>query len=609
MKPLVQARGRSIGRVEVATRWRLAAAPDPEAVRALERSLDLHPLVAQLLVARGYRSLEDAETFLKPDLGDLHDPMLFVDMDRAVARLMRALAGGERITVYGDYDVDGVTSTAILISFLRQIGAQVEAYIPHRLKEGYGLNLNAVREIAARGTRLLLTCDCGVTAVEEVDAAARAGMDVVVIDHHRVPTRPPAAVAILNPYREDCRFPFRHLAAVGVTFNLLMALRRALREAGWFHRHRQPEPNLGELLDLVALGTVADVVPLVGENRIFVAHGLRRLAEAKRPGIVALKEVAGIEPGPVSAGQIAFRLGPRINAAGRLDEASVGLSLLLSGDLATARRLAADLDAANEERRRIEREITAEAAAQAEAKLERGPGLVLVGDGWHRGIVGIVASRMVERFHRPTLVLARDGDRIRGSGRSIPAFDLHAGLGACARHLERFGGHRAAAGLELQAAHLEAFEADFLDACVRALAPEDLLPELAVDAELCPTEVDLRLACDLERLAPFGLGNRAPVFLARGVRIRDARLVGRGEPAHLKGRVDRLEAIGFGLGDAIGFCGAGRVDLAYGVEFNRFRGRTTLQARLRAVVPAGRALVSQQDGAETAEMRWGHPHF
>src|SRR4051812_5197355 len=392
-------------------RWSLGDGTRAEAVEQgarLAAAVGVPPAVGRILWARGHKDAAAAERFLEPKLDQLPDPFGLKGIDAAVARLQRALAQQEPICVYGDYDVDGVTSTAMLVFVLRKLGGKVDFYVPHRLVEGYGLNTEALARLAARGIRLVVSADCGVTAVAEIDAAARLGMDVVVIDHHTASQDLPRAVAILNPHQPGCTFPGRELAAVGVAFHLLLALRKRLREAGWFAA--RPEPNLREMLDLVALGTIADVVPLTGPNRVLVHFGLRELARGARIGVLALKSVCQLA-GEVSAGDVGFKLGPRINAAGRLDDASVGVRLLLSEDLREARQLAEQLDRANAERQELQARIADEAVAQAEklGSPEERRTLVVSSGGWHAGVVGIVASRLVERFHRPALVLAEEG--------------------------------------------------------------------------------------------------------------------------------------------------------------------------------------------------------
>ena len=564
-------------------RWELQ--PSSDEALALAAALGCHPLVAQVLWRRGVRSPAEAQAFLQPTLAELPDPSLLKGIEPAVERLVRALETGERITAYGDYDVDGVTSTTLLVSFLRACGASVDHYVPHRLAEGYGLNLEAVARLAGRGTRLLVTLDCGVTAVAEVDQAIRLGVDVVVVDHHTTPAELPRAAAIINPWQPGCTYPTRHLCAVGVTFLLCTALRRRLREQGWFATRR--EPNLKSYLDLVAIGTVADVVPLTGVNRLLVRSGLEVLARSQRPGLRALKRVAGLPvEGPVTAGQIGFRLGPRINAAGRLDDAGRAVELLLSENPVEAEALAAELDAANAERQAIERAISEEALAQAQARPEA-RGLVLHGEGWHPGVVGIVASRIVEKTHKPTVVIGVDPETGlgKGSGRSIEAFHLYDALQACSEHLARFGGHKHAAGVTVERERIEAFAAAFERHAADMLSPEDLVPRCRIDGVLDPREIDAPLCEALETLAPFGAGNPEPVFSLRGVTAR-GRVVGQNHLKLTLPEAPLVDAIGFGLGERLPDL-AGRVDLAFTLGFDEYRGERRLQLKLRHLRAAG----------------------
>jgi single-stranded-DNA-specific exonuclease len=565
-------------------RW-IETAVDAAAVARLAEALRLHPVAARVLAGRGLADPADAEAFLASRLSELPDPFTMKGMDAAVSRLVQAVEAGERIACYGDYDVDGVTSTALLCGFLRAAGADVVTYTPHRLVEGYGLNTEAVRKLAAQGARLLVTLDCGITSVEEVRAAAALGVDTVVVDHHTVPVELPAARAILNPHQPGCAYPSKGLAAVGVTFALAMALRRTLRERGRFGAGRV-EPNLKDALDLVALGTIADVVPLVGANRILVRWGLEAIAKSRRPGLCALKRVAGIaEGGEVTAGQVGFRIAPRINAAGRLDDAGRGVRLLLSDDEATARALAEELDRENAARQEIERRILDEATEDARARVEAGArGLVLARDGWHAGVVGIVASRIVERFHRPAVLIALEDGSGKGSGRSIEAFHLYDALAACSGHLVRFGGHRHAAGVTVERGSLAAFKAAFEAHAAAQLAEEDLVPRCRIDGWLEERDVTERIAEDLAKLGPFGAGHPEPVFALRGAAAR-ARTVGAGN-AHLKLALGRgIDAIGFGMGDRLAAC-AGPVEAAFTLGFDAWDGARRLQLKLRDVRPA-----------------------
>ena len=580
-------------------RWQFGPGTGRDAVQEgsrLASALGVPAALGRVLWARGYRAQAEAERFLEPRFEHLPNPFELKGIEAAVSRLQRALLQGEPICVYGDYDVDGVTSTALLVSVLRKLGGKVDFYVPQRLIEGYGLNSQALAKIASRGTRLVVSADCGVTAVAEVDAAARLGLDVVVIDHHTASQDLPRAVAILNPHQPGCTFPGRELAAVGVAFHLLLALRKRLREAGWFAA--RPEPNLREVLDLVALGTIADVVPLTGPNRVLVHFGLKELARGGRVGVLALKSVAQLA-GEVTAGDVGFKLGPRINAAGRLDDASVGVRLLLTEDLREARVLAEQLDRANAERQELQARIAGEAVAHAE-KLgppEQRRTLVVSSSGWHVGVVGIVAARLVERFHRPALVIAEEGGVAKGSGRSVEGFHLYDALARCAHHLTKFGGHKHAAGITLDTARIGAF-ADALEAQGReALDAEQLSARLRIDAELHPREVHLELASQLRRLAPFGAGNPEPVFFCRELAAHEVRLLpdkrGAG-PGHLKLRLGEaaacaaeedptsLDAIGFNLGGTALPVGT-RLDAAFQLAIDTWNGAERLQLKLKGV--------------------------
>jgi single-stranded-DNA-specific exonuclease len=578
--PLAPVEGGAPGR-----RWVEAEVDGARAAR-LAAAMGLHPLAARVLAARGLGEPDAAGAFLAARLQDLPDPFTMRGMDAAVERIVRAIEGGERIALYGDYDVDGVTSTALLAGFLRACGAELSTHVPHRLTEGYGLNAAAVERIAGEGARLLVTLDCGIASASEIRAAAALGVEAVVVDHHTVPVELPEARAILNPHQPGCGYPSRDLAAVGVAFNLALALRKTLRGRGRFGAGR-PEPNLKDALDLVALGTVADVVPLVGANRILVRWGLEALGRSRRPGIRALKRVAGLAEGAeVTAGQVGFRLAPRINAAGRLDDAGRGVRLLLEDDAERADALARELDRENQARQEIERTILEEAVHDAAARVSAGArGLVLARDGWHAGVVGIVASRIVERFHRPAVLVALGEGQGKGSGRSIEGFHLHEALEACAVHLARFGGHRHAAGVTVERARLPAFREAFEAHAAARLREEDLVPRCRIEGWVEEREVDERAALDLGRLGPFGAGHPEPVFALRGAPSR-ARTVGAGG-AHLKLSLGRLDAIGFGMGERLALCD-GSLEAAFTVGLDEWDGRRRVQLRLKDVRAAAR---------------------
>ena len=558
------------------------------AASVLSRELGLHPVAARVMANRGYRTPDAAKSFLDDALTGLPDPFRMKGLPAAVERLVRAIREQERVTLWGDYDVDGVCSTALLTTFLRDVGLEARTYIPHRLGEGYGLNVGAIEKLAAEGTRLLVTLDCGITSHAEIAKANALGLEVIVVDHHAVPETMPPAVAVLNPLQPGCEYPTKWLCAGGVTFNLCMALRKSLREGGWFSVVKRAEPNLKQLLDLVALATVADVVPLTGANRILVRHGLEILTAGVRPGVRALKEVAQLSGARITAGHVGFRLGPRINAAGRLDDASVGLQLLLSKDVERARPLAQKLDAANAERQQIERAMLQGAIDQAQGFVDQGArGLVLAQEGWHPGVVGIVASRVVERFHRPTVLIGSHDGVWRGSARSIEGFHLYDALKTCEHHLAKFGGHKAAAGLSIDPARLDAFRESFHAVTGARLSDEQLIPRQRIDAVVQPKELDVKAVEALQTLAPFGMGNPEPVLGSRRV-VTSPRVLENKQPGlagHLKLTLEpapQLDCIGFGFAPLAGVTEA-PVDLAYQVSVDEFMGNQRVGLKLKAL--------------------------
>jgi single-stranded-DNA-specific exonuclease len=541
--------------------------------RALADQLGLSEPIAVTLVRRGYRTVAEARGFLAAD--EVHDPLEFEGMAEVVEMLLGAAGGGRRITVHGDYDVDGVCATAILISALRDLGADCDWYIPDRLGDGYGLSVDGVKRLAARGTDLLLTADCGITCAHEVEEAKAAGMQAVVTDHHSPSERLPDC-PILHP--EVSHYPFTDLCGTGVAYKLACAL-RALGPT-WDEETAEAD------LDLVALATVADMVPLVGENRSLVRRGLAVARRARRPGLRALISASGSEVERLDEGDLAFRLAPRINAAGRLYRADAGVELLLTADAERAAEIASELDRANLERRQTEREV--EAAAEAARRelpdrLREGAALVIAGQGWHPGVVGIVASRLVERYWRPVVLLSFDAEgRGRGSGRSIPGFDLLAGLQACSEHLVRFGGHRAAAGLELRASELERFRDDFLSHAEQQLGPEDLTRTERIDALVGGEGLGLELAEELERLAPFGAGNPGVRLLVPSARLGDVRSMGEGKHSRFSLRSGGSRALGVAFDrPSLPVSESEPVDAAVRLEVNQWNGSVEPRVVLR----------------------------
>jgi single-stranded-DNA-specific exonuclease len=557
--------------------WTIGPCPHREA-GALAQALGLSEITASVLVRRGYGDPAQARAFLAGEQ-PLHDPFLLGDMTAAVERIRAAIAANRRICVHGDYDADGICATALAVLVLREAGAEVDWHLPSRFDEGYGVNGETVTRLAEEGCGLVLTVDCGITAVEEVARARELGLDVVVTDHHRPGDGLPDCPLVAT---RPSAYPFQELCGTGVVYKLGQALLGTDSEA------------LARHLDLVALATVADVVPLVGENRSLAIAGLRTLARTQKPGLQALMRVARVDPATVDAGQIAFRLAPRINAAGRLGHPRIALELLLTDEADEARVRAERLEELNRDRQAIEDRILRAAIDQVEEWPEakqRRRGYVLAGEDWHEGVIGIVASRLVERYHRPVVLIAGADGLWKGSGRSIPSFDLHGALNACSRFLGRFGGHRAAAGLSIAAEHVEPFAAAFAAQAEDVLADDDLLPTTIVDAVLPRgTTLTLELCAELRRLAPFGLGNPEVTLLAPSCELGDLATVGEGK--HLRFRVRRD---GSDAGSAIAFGQAaqldrlrrvGHYDVAFRLQENHWNGTVAPQLVIRRVFDA-----------------------
>ncbi len=561
---------------------------DYSEARTLASALDLAEPIAVTLVRRGYRTVQQARAFL--EAGDDHDPFGFDGMREACEQILAVAGRGGRITVHGDYDVDGVCSTAILVAALRELGGTCDWLIPDRLADGYGLTPAGVEQLGRRGTELLVTVDCGIGSAAEIEAAQRLGIGVIVTDHHE----PPAALPpcrVLHPVVSG--YPFSALCAAGVAHKLATALRevagkRFVETAGGRRDLAQAD------LDLVALATVADMVPLIGENRRLVRQGLAAIRTSPRPGLRALIAASRVEPETVDEGALGFRLAPRINAAGRLYRADAGVELMLTDDPERAAAIASELDRANSERRATEREVS-EAAEAARAALSpeqaEAPALVLAGEGWHPGVVGIAASRLAERHWRPTVLISMDGDRGRGSARSIPGFDLITALDACSEHLVRHGGHRAAAGLELRRESLDAFREAFLSHAGAAVSELDLVRSESVDALVGVGRegIGMELAEQLERLAPFGMGNPDPRLVVPSARLSEIRPLGQ-EGRHsrfeLRSGAGRASGVAFGMNSELsGLSESDPLDLSVRLEVDRWNGAVQPRVVLRDLQP------------------------
>jgi len=500
------------------THWRF---PNPNTkvqtrqIGTLASELEISPVVSQILINRGIITTEDAKEFLFPSLKQLHNPLLIKDMEKGVDRLIEAISGNEKIVVYGDYDADGITSTVILIKFLREIHDNVSYYIPERIDEGYGLNMTAIDKFRDEGIKLIITVDCGVSDHEEIAHAVSSGIDVIVTDHHEIPDILPDCSAVVNPHRSDCSFPFKSLAGVGVAFNLLIALRGKLRDLGFWKDRKYP--NLREYLDLVAIGTIADIVPLIDENRVLARTGLGVANNTKRVGLKALITISNMRNKTVSSESAAFRLIPRINAAGRIGAPEDAVELLLTDDEEKATILARRLDSYNGKRQEMEKAILNEILEDIHTTIDIDDinSLVFASHKWHPGVIGIVASKLVDRYHRPAILISIKNGIGKGSGRSIPEFNLYGGLEKCSPLLLAYGGHRYAAGITIREEDIEKFSSTLSRAVYEEIGDERPIPETVIDAMCGLNEIDYNLISQVEMLGPFGNMNPEPVLCAK----------------------------------------------------------------------------------------------
>lgn len=557
-------------------RWQVA----PECASACERLVEeigCSPVVAHLLVTRGITTPEAASDFLHPSYDRLADPALLPDADLAIERIRTALQKGERIYVHGDYDSDGVTATALWTRLLRKLGADVRAHVPHRINDGYDIRSKFVARAKEEDAKLIITADCGVQRCEEIAEAGQLGIDVIVTDHHEPGDALPCATAVVNPNRRDSRYPFRPLAGVGVVFRLGEALVRRLGMPVESYRRAYS--------DLAAIGTVTDIMPLLGDNRVIVKYGLEALRETRKPGLRALMEVSGLTPRHVTSHAIGYVLGPRLNAIGRVRDSAVALDLLLSRDSEEARRHAAELDDANKQRREEEARILEEALQQiAERNLSHEPCLVLAGEGWHSGVIGIVANRLADRYTRPTVMISLDPETGtgRGSARSIRPFDLYEAICQCSDYLIEFGGHSHAAGLSIETSKIPGFASRMAQIARAALTDEDFIPQISIDLEIEAEKVTPELIEELSAFEPWGHDNRQPVFVSRNLMVARVQRVGQ-DQSHLKlvvqtGDGRSVETLMWGAGPSAEELEDGcRIDLCYSPRMNCYNGRSDLQ--------------------------------
>ncbi|MGB2272764.1 MAG: single-stranded-DNA-specific exonuclease RecJ [Flavicella sp.] len=559
-------------------RWKLKQSPDKNKVTSLASALQVSNVVAEILVQRGITTFEAAKAFFRPNFEALHDPFLMQDMTAAVERVEKAIEGGEHIMVYGDYDVDGTTSVALMTTYLKTRCDAVVSYIPDRYDEGYGISYKGIDFASDNDITLIIALDCGIKAIEKVAYATEKGIDFVICDHHRPGASIPNAVAVLDPKREDCQYPFDELCGCGVGFKLIQTLTQ---------RQGLPFETLIPYLDLVATAIAADIVPMVGENRVLAYHGLKVINSAPRPGIKAI--VKQLDKKALSITDVVFVIAPRINAAGRMKHGLHAVALLSETDFNLASKYAADIDSYNTERRSLDKKITEEALAQlVENNEENAATSVVFQEDWHKGVIGIVASRLIENYYRPTLVFTKSGQKLAASARSVKGFDVYNALEACSEYIEQFGGHKYAAGLTLLPENYEPFKKKF-EAVVKATLAEALRePEISIDGTLFLSDIDAKLYRIIDQMAPFGPGNMRPVFMARGLRDNGfGKQVG-ADKSHLKlniisGADDRTySAIGFGLGEKNTMVKAGTpFKAAFTIDENHWNGNTTLQLSLK----------------------------
>jgi single-stranded-DNA-specific exonuclease len=547
-------------------------------VQGISTGINLDKTIVKILFNRQIDTPDLIEQFLNPRLTDLGDPFVMRDMDKAVDRLLSALRENEKIIVYGDYDVDGITATSLLYLVLNKLGAQVTYYLPNRLVEGYGLSTDGIDFAADKGATLIVSVDTGVTAVEEVEYARSRGIDCILTDHHEPGETLPKPIALVNPKQKECIYPCGELSGVGVAFKLAQAL---------YQRLQQDEGELEEHLDLVALGTSADIVPLVGENRILTKHGIKQISRTTKPGLKSLAFVSGLMGKDIGTGQVVFILAPRINAVGRLGDAGKAIKLLTTKDERLASEIARELDKENQRRKNIDEKTLNEALEQIRQNvdIQNDKAIILASEGWHQGVIGIVASRLVEKFHLPTIMIAIDGNEAKGSARSIPGFHLYNALKECEDMLLRYGGHKYAAGLTIKPEMIGNFREKMKDVSGRLLTDDDLIAKLYIDSEIELTEINGKLLDTLETFAPFGPQNMRPIFLTRNCEILgQPYCVGKN---HLKMKVHKGEAIfdviGFGLGEWVNHLTSrgSLVDLVYVIEYNHWDGHTRIQLRLK----------------------------
>jgi len=557
--------------------WKLKDMPIAEDVDQLSKAININPNLASLLLQRGVTDFEQAKKFFRLSLDHLHDPFLMKDMDIAVERLSRALDNKESILIYGDYDVDGTTSVATMISFLRNYSDNLEFYIPDRYSEGYGVSEEGIKWAIEHKVDLIISLDCGIKAFKTVALAKDNNIDFIICDHHTPDDTLPEATAVLDPKRTDCNYPFKELSGCGVGFKLLQGL---VKHKDW------DEAELWPLLDMVAVSIAADIVPITGENRVLCYFGLKKLEKEPRAGLAALIKVGNLQK-PLTVTRVVFGIAPRINAAGRIEHANAAVELLLSQDEEEADILAGQVNIKNEYRRETELEIVTEAIAMIDDEKEDKKSTVLFKEDWHKGVIGIVASKCIEHFHRPTIILTKSNGKATGSARSVRGFDIHEAIGACSELLEQFGGHKYAAGLTLKVENVEPFKKMFEEVVGKTITEEQLIPTVIIDEEINLSIISESFLNIIDQMEPFGPGNMKPVFVSRNLKALNTKLL---KDLHLKMSVlDEedgvvIDAIGFNMPDYYEILKSKpSFDLAYTIEENNFRGKSSIQLHIKDI--------------------------
>ena len=560
-------------------RWNQKVKPNPEKVKAIQQALQVDEIIATLLVQRGIETFEQAKTFFRPTLADLHNPYLMKDMDKAVARIEKAISNNENILVFGDYDVDGTTAVSLVSSYLRCFYPNVATYIPDRYAEGYGISYMGIDYAEDNDISLIIALDCGIKSIEHVNYAKAKNIDFIICDHHRPGDILPEAVAVLDPKREDCSYPYDELCGCGVGFKLIQALAE---------NRNQTIEDLVEYLDLVATAIAADIVPINGENRVLAKFGLEVINSNPRPGIKAL--IQNVKKKVLTITDVVFIVAPRINAAGRIKHGNEAVALLTEFDLDQAEQFASEIEQHNSDRKELDKQITKEALLQIEENNEQVRfSTVVYQENWHKGVIGIVASRLVENYYRPTIVFTKSGEKLAASARSVKDFDIYNALEACAEHLEQFGGHMYAAGMTLLEENYENFKNAFEKVVQETIHPDLLIPEISYDAEIELSEINPKLMRLLKQFEPFGPENMTPLFLAKGLTDSGyAKTLG-SDNEHLKafvkqGNSESFGAIGFGLGNKLDLVtNKNKFDAIFSLEENEWKDTVTLQLQLRDI--------------------------